>query len=82
MLFQDSKNDILEGNSKVFIMPEKSLNIINYIIVYTNIIEPQFYGNRMSKILRSLPVKVSKKGELTTICQIDLIEKFIKLLMC
>ena len=67
MLFQDSKNDILEGNSRVFIMPEKNINIINYIIVYTNIIEPQFYGNRMSKILRSLPVKVSQNGELTTI---------------
>lgn len=36
-------------------LPEK-LNIINYIIVYTDIIDFQYFGDKKTQILRSLPV--------------------------
>lgn len=31
-------------------------NIINYIIIYTDIIESQFFGNKKTQILRSIPI--------------------------
>ena len=66
------KNVIFQGNeaktirkSQFFSLPNY-INIINYIIVNTDIIEEQYFGNGMSKILRSLPVKVSQNGDLAT----------------
>lgn len=32
------------------------LNIINYIIVYTDIIDYQYFGNKKTQILRSIPI--------------------------
>ena len=66
VMFQGRELNILTGSSYIFYMPD-NINIINYIIVYTDIIESQFYGDRMSKILRSLPIKTSQNGELSTV---------------
>lgn len=66
IIFQNNEARILNDSLHIFHMPD-NINIINYIIVYTDIIESQYYGDRMSKILRSLPVKTSPNGELSTV---------------
>lgn len=55
------KDAIVGSNNQVRNKLEISLppkiNIINYILIYTDIIEQQFYGNKKTQILKSLPLK-------------------------
>lgn len=44
---------LLHDTSEV--LPDR-LNVINYIIVYTNIIDFQYFGDKKTQILRALPV--------------------------
>ena len=46
-------------------LPDR-LNIVNYIIVYTDIIEYQYFGNKKTQILRSIPITYVN-GDIQTI---------------
>ena len=64
MLF---KNELVEKiSSNCIFRLEQKMNIINYILLYTNIIEDQYYGEQMSQILRVIPINTYSNKTIQT----------------
>ena len=64
MLF---KNELVEKiSSNCIFRLEQKMNIINYILLYTNIIEDQYYGEQMSQILRVIPINTYSNKTIET----------------
>ena len=58
ILFKDTKpGNYKQIRNKIEIVLPPKINIINYILIYTDIIEQQFYGNKKTQILKTLPLK-------------------------
>ncbi len=61
------KNNTIEHISTNSIFKvEQKINIINYILLYTDIIEDQYYGQQMSQILRVIPLNTNSNKTIET----------------
>ena len=61
------KNESIEPIYKNTVFKvESKINIINYILLYTDIIEDQYYGQQMSQILRVIPLNSNSNKTIET----------------
>jgi len=63
-LGSNSKN-LLVSPTKIYFMPFE-ISTINYALIYTDIIQEQYFGDKLTNILKMIPLKTSIDNEVVT----------------